>query len=171
MAFARTLTPGHSAAQQRELDTLLDRLAQASDEPEARALADHVWQIWARPDDAELAARMAAILTASGFAGPAGQMPLIEKLIADYPDYAEGWNLRATAHFLRGDHDAALADIEQVLSREPRHFGALSGRALIYHSQGRYADALEAMKAALAIHPFLPERGLFPELGQPPIRS
>lgn len=114
---------------------------------------------------------MDEIIKAGGFAGPMSQMPLIEQLIVDYPDYSEGYNMRATAHFLRGAYESSLADIEKVLSLEPRHFGALSGKALIYHTQGKRDEALEAMKAALDIHPFLGERSLFPELGPPPIRS
>lgn len=114
---------------------------------------------------------MDEIIKAGGFAGPMSQMPLIEQLIVDYPDYSEGYNMRATAHFLRGAYEASLSDIEKVLELEPRHFGALSGKALIYHTQGKRDEALEAMKAALEIHPFLGERSLFPELGPPPIRS
>ncbi len=68
-------------------------------------------------------------------------------------------------------YDKSLADIEQTLAREPRHFGALAGRALIYHTLGKRDEALQAIREALEIHPFLPERALFPELAAPPIRS
>ena len=79
--------------------------------------------------------------------------------------------MRATAHFLNGAYEKSLADIVETLTREPRHFGALSGRALIYQAQGKRELALEAITEALDIHPFLAERALFPELGPPPIRS
>lgn len=79
--------------------------------------------------------------------------------------------MRATAHFLRGAYEQSLSDIEKALALEPRHFGALSGQALIFHSQGKRDQAIEAMRKALDIHPWLPERSLFPELGGPPIRS
>ena len=62
--------------------------------------------------------------------------------------------------------DNSLADIDKVLAIEPRHFGALSGRVLIYLKQGKHAEALRDMIAALAIHPYLSERRFFPELAQ-----
>ncbi|MBN9346959.1 MAG: tetratricopeptide repeat protein, partial [Devosia sp.] len=81
-------------------------------------------------------------------------------------DYAEGWNQRATVYFMLGDYDASLDDIAHVLAIEPRHYGALSGRVLIYLKQGRYDDARADMIAALAIHPYLRERRFFPDLAQ-----
>lgn len=162
---------GVSAAQSAELDDLFAQLSASTSETEARDLADQIWRIWTQPDDPDLAARVDEIFAASGFAGPASQLPLIDELVADYPDYSEAWNLRATAHFMRGDYEKSLADIEETLKREPRHFGALSGRALIYHTQGKADEALKAIEEALDVHPFLPERALFPELGDPPIRS
>lgn len=168
-AFAQSYA--RSAAETAELDTLFARLSAATDEPAARAIASQIWTIWTEPDEPVLAARVAEIMTAGGLAGPASQLPLIDALIADYPDYAEGWNLRATAYFLHGMYDKSLADIEQTLAREPRHFGALAGRALIYHTLGKRDEALQAIRQALEIHPFLPERALFPELAAPPIRS
>lgn len=167
--FAQTFT--NSAAQSDELDALFARLSAATDEPAARAIAVDIWTIWTEPDDPVVAARVAEIMTAGGLAGPASQLPLIDALVADFPDYAEGWNLRATAYFLNGAYEKSLADIEQTLLREPRHFGALAGRALIYHTQGKREEALKAIQEALDIHPFLPERALFPELSAPPIRS
>lgn len=168
-SLAQSYSPG--AAQVAELDALHSRLAAATVEASARAIADQIWRIWTTPDDPVLAERVAEIIGAGGFAGPSSQLPLIDALIADYPDYAEGWNMRATAHFMRGDYEQSLADIEETLRLEPRHFGALAGRALIFHTLGRREEALEAIKAALDIHPFLGERALFPELGDPPIRS
>lgn len=167
--FAQTYTRG--AAQSAELDALFRALSASTSQAEAGRAADAIWRIWTQPDDPVLASRVAEIITAGGFAGPASQMPLLDQLVADYPDYSEGWNMRATAYFLRGAYDKSLADIEKTLSLEPRHFGALSGRALIYQTQGRREEALEAIRAALDIHPWLAERGLFPELGSPPIRS
>lgn len=169
MVFAEAYTV--SPAQSAQLDELFDKLSAASSEAEARVLADQIWTIWIKPDDPVLAGRVDEIFTAGGFAGPASQMPLIDALVADYPDYSEAWNLRATAHFMRGEYEESLADIEETLKREPRHFGALSGRALILHEQGKRDEALEAIEDALDVHPFLPERALFPELVDPPIRS
>lgn len=169
LVLAQAYTRGE--AQSAELNAVFSRLSAASSEAEARQLADAIWRIWTEPDDPVLAARIREIITAGGFAGPASQLPLINALVADYPDYSEAWNMRATAHFLRGAYEQSLSDIEKALALEPRHFGALSGQALIFHSQGKRDQAIEAMRKALDIHPWLPERSLFPELGGPPIRS
>ena len=74
---------------------------------------------------------------------------MLTSIVTDYPDYAEGWNQRATLYFIMGNLDASLADIEKVLALEPRHFGALSGRVMIYLKQGKRGDALKDMIAAL----------------------
>ena len=71
------------------------------------------------------------------------------------PDFAEAWNARATAFYYRGDFGPSLADIGQVLTRNPRHFGALSGLAMILEASGKPDRALDAYRAALAIHPHL----------------
>ena len=90
------------------------------------------------------------------------------------PDWAEGWNKRATVLYLMGEHDRSLADIDRVLALEPRHFGAIAGIGLIRIEKGEMREALAAFRRALAINPFLRERyGLIPqlekELGEKPI--
>src|SRR3569832_1341831 len=90
----------------------------------------------------------------------------LDGIVAEYPDYAEGWNQHATVNYILDRLDDSLADIDKVLAIEPRHFGALSGRVLIYLKQGKHPEALRAMIAALAVHPFLSERRFFPALAQ-----
>ena len=90
----------------------------------------------------------------------------LDALIEDYPTYAEAWNQRATTYYMMQNFEASLADIDKTLELEPRHFGALSGQSLILLAQGKRDQALKAIIAALAIHPFLSERGLFPELAR-----
>lgn len=69
------------------------------------------------------------------------------------PDFAEAWNGRATAYFLANRLGQSLADIEQVLRRNPQHFGALTGLGMILEQIDRPEDALAAYRASLAIHP------------------
>lgn len=155
-----------SEDEQASFDILFENLRIAPDEATARAVAEEIWTLWTQPDYKVVAARFAAIVSQFGLGGPGAQIPLMDALIADYPDYPEGWNLRATAKFFNGDYEGSLADIAETLAREPRHFGALAGRVLIFHTMGRREEALEAIKAALEVHPFLSERGLFPELSR-----
>ena len=71
------------------------------------------------------------------------------------PDYIEAWNRRATVYYLKKDFDRSIADIEEVLKREPRHFGALSGLGMIFQELGDDKHALDAFRRALAVHPHL----------------
>ncbi len=71
------------------------------------------------------------------------------------PDFAEGWNKRATAYYLMGDYDQSLKDCDEVIKRNPQHFGALSGYGLIYVRRGELERALEYFQRALEINPNL----------------
>ena len=146
------------------LDQLFAQLRIAPDASAAQDITQKIWIVWTSPADPLLAARMREILQLRNNMDLPGALALLDELVVDYPDYAEGWNQRATIHYLMSNYDASLADIDKVLQFEPRHFGALVGRAVIYRSQGKQTLAVKDMAAALAVHPFLVERALFPEL-------
>lgn len=149
------------------LDALFTQLRAAPDAASAQAIDNQIWAFWTTSADPELAGRMREILTARSTGKIPAALALLDKLVVDFPDYAEGWNQRATLFYMIGDFDRSIADCAKVLELEPRHFGALSGRALIYLQLGQRALALKDMAAALAIHPFLNEAQLFPELARP----
>lgn len=146
------------------LDALFAQLAAAPDAATARQLSNQIWLYWTTPSDPDLAARMQDVLMLRRQADFPAAIALLDEIVRDHPDYAEGWNQRATVYYLLRNYEQSLADIARVLALEPRHFGALVGRAAIYVNQGRRDLALEDMATALAIHPFLVERALFPEL-------
>jgi tetratricopeptide (TPR) repeat protein len=148
------------------VDELFEELRLAGNAVEADAISRQIWTYWFSPSDTKLATRMSV---ASNFLGEGNIVESLRELdgiVAEYPDYAEGWNQHATVNYMLGRLEDSLADIDKVLAIEPRHFGALSGRVLIYLKQGKHAQALRDMIAALAIHPYLSERRLFPELAQ-----
>ena len=165
--FFAAATPPAFAQTEREtaaLDTLFAELKAAPDETAARAITDQIWIYWTTPADATLAARMREVLILRQQADFPAVIAALDDIIDDYPTYAEAWNQRATIYYLLSNYERSLADIEKVLEFEPRHFGALVGRAVIYKLQGKQALAVKDMAAALAIHPFLAERAMFPEL-------
>jgi tetratricopeptide (TPR) repeat protein len=147
-----------AAAKARRLDGLLGRLKATQDEGEGDALVAEIWGEWVRSGTPDLDERMEQ---AGGLVGQglhALALPMLTDLVERAPDWAEAWNKRATAFYLAGQHDLSLADIERVLALEPRHFGALAGKGLIYIARGQYREALAAYRRALAVNPFLKER-------------
>jgi tetratricopeptide (TPR) repeat protein len=146
------------------LDALFDELRTAPDPAAAQLITDQIWIYWTTPADPKLAASMQDVLALRMNADFPAVIALLDDIIAEYPDYAEAWNQRATIYFLLRDFDQSMADIEKVLELEPRHFGALAGRAVMYKELGQDDLALKDILAALAIHPFLAERAMFPEL-------
>jgi tetratricopeptide (TPR) repeat protein len=148
------------------LDDLFAELRVAPDAASAQRLDQQIWSLWMSPNDPGLAGRMNEVLKARTEGNPLATIELLNLLVRDYPDYAEGWNQRATMFYLIGNFEASIADCARVLELEPRHFGALSGRALMHLQLGNRPLALKDMTTALEIHPFLNERQLFPELQQ-----
>ncbi len=90
-----------------------------------------------------------------------------DQLVHYCPDYPEGYNQRAFVEFLSADYQSALDDVNHVLAVQPNHVAALSGKALVLMGMGRVDEAQAALRAALALNPWLPERGmLIKPLGQ-----
>ena len=147
--------PQRDAGRRATLDDLFNRLAVAKDEAEAKGIANLIERRWMRSgsDTADL------LLTRASDAIHAKVFPLaielLDRVIALQPDWAEAWNRRATAFFLLDDTASAMADLRQVLTREPRHFGAWAGLGHIYNASGDKGRALEAYRKALAINPHM----------------
>ncbi len=130
-------------------------LKAAPDDDSAKAVEARIWAIWLQtPSDT------AALLMMRSKAAMEAQQPelaikLLDAIIKLRPDYVEAWNRRATLYYLQNDYARSLADIQQVLAREPRHFAALAGLGMIMQDLGDDKRALEAFRKALAINPHL----------------
>lgn len=154
LAFALS-APAAENTDAMRLDALFAELSEAPSKPEADKIASEIWQIWMSPSDKERAERMAEIVTARSILSLERTLDLLDKLIADHPDYAEAWNRRATLNYEMGRYQASLDDISETLAREPRHFGALSGLALVHLSMGNRQSAKAAAERARDVHPFI----------------
>lgn len=139
-----------------QLPALFALLEAARSPVEAHYAEQQIWQRWTESSDAEvnLLMRRAAILMQTGEYDHA--IEVMDKVIAVAPAFAEGWNRRATIHYLRDDFDASVADIRKTLALEPRHFGALAGLGLIYTALEQPEGALKAYERVLEIHPQSP---------------
>ena len=135
------------------LDPLFERLKSAADPMEAYSLEQRIWGIWIRADDSSVDSRMADGIRLMQGGHFIGSLAAFEDVVQMAPDHAEGWNKRATVHYLMGDFDASVRDIQKTLELEPRHFGALSGMGLIYSALGNDAAALKVYQRVLEIHP------------------
>ena len=135
------------------LDELFARLATAKDEGEANGVANLIERRWARSgsDTADL------LMSRAEEAMKAKEFPLavelLDRVLTLRPEWAEAWHRRATAFFLLDDPVSAIADLNRVIAKEPRHFGAWAGLGHIYMASGDKKRALEAYRKALAINP------------------
>ena len=125
-------------------------------DPLVRALADRsLWLVWSRSGDEEADRLFALGLEQMGLRDGEAAVETFTRVIERRPEFAEGWNKRATVYFLLGEYDKSLADCDEVLKRNPHHYGALSGYGMIYLQLDQPALALPWFERALAINPNL----------------
>ena len=139
----------------RGLDFLFGALKVAPDDASARYVEARIWSIWTQTSSDTASLLMSRAKTAADAKNYDVALKLLDKITALRPDYIEAWNRRATILYLKNDYTGALADIRQVLAREPRHFGALAGLGMIMQDIGDDRRALDAFRRALAINPRL----------------
>ena len=143
---------GHICAQTADLDALFSQLKSA-DAQQAQKIEQEIWVEWSKSGSPA----MDLLLERGRVAMAAGRPDLavqhLTALVDHAPDFAEGWNARATAYFQTGDFGPAIADIGRVLTLNPRHFGALAGLGAIFEELGQPEKAIEVYGAALAINP------------------
>ena len=137
------------------LDALFDSLAAAESATQAEPIEDMIWSVWRQSGSASVDLLMARGLEALAEGELDRSLTYFDQVVILAPAYPEGWNKRATIHFMRDDYGRSVADIAEVLRLEPRHFGALGGLALILTDTGDKESALEAYRQVLKVHPWL----------------
>lgn len=147
--------PKVGADRAKGLDFLFGALKAAPDEASAKHVEARIWAIWMQTPSDTAALLMARAKVAIDAQQVDVAIKLLDAVIKLRPDYTEAWNRRATLYYLQNDYMRSLADIQQVLVREPRHFGALAGLGMIMQDLGDDKRALDAFRKALAVNPHL----------------
>jgi tetratricopeptide (TPR) repeat protein len=161
-----------AAAWLGELGVMADApvlLAALSDGDEVvRVLAEHsIWQVWSRSGDADADSLLQIGIDQMNNGDGSAAVETFSKVIQKKPDFAEAWNKRATVYFLMGENEKSLKDCDEVIKRNPSHFGALAGYGQIYLRLDQPERALAYFRRALRINPNM--RGVeqvIPELEQ-----
>jgi tetratricopeptide (TPR) repeat protein len=155
-----------TAARRQALRTLaatgtmadVPRIAQALRDPDraVRRLADAaLWEVWSRSGDPEIDRLFTAGVQEMSEGRWDDAVATFTKIIARKPEFAEGWNKRATVYYLMGEYGKSLADCHEVMKRNPLHYGALSGYGMIYGQLDQPQRALEFYEQALGVNPNL----------------
>jgi tetratricopeptide (TPR) repeat protein len=122
--------------------------------PHVRQYAERgLWALWSRSGDAGVDQLMARGVEQMHANEHQAAIATFTQVIRQKPDFAEGWNKRATVHYLAKDYPRSIADCDEVLKRNPRHFGALSGLGQIYYELNDYERSLEWFRKALEANP------------------
>lgn len=140
---------------QARLDALFARLASAETR-DWQAVQEEIWRMWSLSGSPSMDLLLRRADEAVENGQPEIALRFLDDLVRLAPDFAEGWNKRATVYFMLDEYGRSVADIERVLALEPRHFGALSGLGIILERLGDKAGAFEAYSRALEVHPNLP---------------
>jgi len=135
------------------LNDLFAHLREVSEPVEAAPIELQIWAIWLETSDKTAGSFMQTGIDAMDRGDHRAALIAFDRVVTIAPDFAEAWNKRATVHYLVGNLDQSLEDIATTLNLEPRHFGALSGRGLVYVKLNDLERALVSFEAALAVSP------------------
>ena len=156
LALMSLAPPVRGSQTDERLGTLFDRLKTTDNNVEGAVLTQLIWDVWHESDNAVVKDLMSEGIREISVRNYDAALTAFNKMVEVEPDFAEGWNKRATVYYLMGRYKASIQDIERTLALEPRHFGALSGLGLIFLAIGNDAAALKAFEAALKVNPNLP---------------
>jgi tetratricopeptide (TPR) repeat protein len=125
------------------------------DPAEAARAAETLWLMWHRSGDPRLDRLLRDGIDAMEREDLTAAEATFTRLIEDAPEFAEGWNKRATVRYLAGDYEGSIEDCRETLERNPNHFGALSGQGLCHFMLRQFREAALLFRRALAVHPHL----------------
>ena len=137
------------------LDDLFEQLAITTSDEEASNITREIWQRWTANDDPNVSQLMQIGIRALNYSTYRKALQSFDRVIEIAPEFAEGWNKRATLYYHIKEYRRSINDIKETLRLEPRHFGAWSGLGLVSIEQENYSGALAAFKKALSINPHI----------------
>ena len=137
------------------LDGLFEQLAITTSDEEASNITHEIWQRWTANDDPDVSQLMQIGIRALNYSTYRKALQSFDRVIEIAPEFAEGWNKRATLYYHIKEYRRSIDDIKKTLRLEPRHFGAWSGLGLVSIAQENYSGALAAFKKALSINPHI----------------
>ncbi len=135
------------------LNSLFDDLRRQTNEKAAKRISRKIWDEWTDSGSPSIDLLMLRVGQAMKDKRNNVALDLLDQVITLAPDYAEGWNRRATLHYVMREFGRSISDIERVLLLEPRHFGALSGLAVMLQTLDKDEKALETWYKVLEIYP------------------
>ena len=145
--------PGPLATESERLDSLFIRLKKERSTEQALAIANEIREVFTFSSSPTVDLLMQNSSRAVNDKRYGAALDFLDQVTLIAPDYAEGWNRRATIHYLLGNYPKAMSDSARVLALEPRHIGALAGIAGILQETGHDRQALEAWESYLAYYP------------------
>lgn len=154
-AFAEEAAASSEQDELPRIDKLFDDLKRERNEAAAQRIANFIREEWAQSGSATINLMMQWSAKAMEQKRYDVALDFLDQIIVLAPDYAEGWNRRATLHYMMGSYAKSMSDIEHVLRLEPRHFGALSGMAAIFKTYDMKKPALDAFQRVLDVYPML----------------
>ena len=135
------------------LKSLFESLKTAPSPEAAAPVEGKIWEIWSESGDDSLDRAFAIGSKAMSIGDMLTALRIFDSIVKKAPNFAEGWNKRATVYYLMGDYKASLADIDRTLELEPHHFGALAGLGLVNIGLEREEAALDAFERVLRVAP------------------
>jgi len=156
LTIVLALSAQGALAQSATLDELFDSL-RARDATSWEAIEDRIWAALSQTGSPSMDLLLERGREAISDGEPEAAIEHLTALVENAPEFAEGWSARATAFFHADLYGPALSDIARALALEPRHFGAIAGLGRILEETGDTAAALDAYRAAVAIHPHRPD--------------
>lgn len=151
--LTRLVSPASADQNDPRLNDLFNQLREVSEPADLSATEGQIWTIWHETTDQQVGSLLQSGINAMQSGDHRSALVVFDQVVTLAPGFAEGWNKRATVHYLLGNFDQSLDDIAVTLALEPRHFGALSGKGMIYVGRDDLENALAAFESVLAISP------------------